>query len=461
MPGSQSCFAQQQRLAQGRKRPASAPPGSDPPRKLGAPGVNGNRPGSVPPQRARSQGRYASNVSPGRTPPQLPAVAEQQAAVGATAANPQRAPAEAASTSASGQTSTTTPAPPPAIRHQPGVAQSTWDYVSAEHIGAMKIAKEIISDVRKELSFGSANQAWNFAGSDVRRDEATQRVLFLYQYASLYLRDELQRYIGQWQPARRAAWVDASLAAHAKQLEDKNEPAADSLKQEFRRALTAALDAAGNEAGGAHAPNEAVKSAMDDLRSEVMREKPRLRAVAAQAVKAGNCDQMADLTFMRAREKFKPDYLVQLIGVPGHTFCRVGKRHWQDQDFIVIDPWPLTPYPILAGHHLGYRHMMTLWRSKPGLGVPISDEKQARYGAFRDSIRRAFTDYATNTWARLNPSEWYWRDDYFHNCLYPTPADQSRVVTYYEHPAYTQEEQRAQAVHETLEAVLQAVDGSD
>lgn len=460
-PAPQPCFTRPEVRALGRKRRASAPlPGEH--QGPGAPGVNGNRPGSVPPLQAARQGQYVHvrNTPPDRTLSALPTVTEQQATNGAAAADGQQAPAtEAASTSASGQPSTaTTIPPPPAIRHQDVPPINTWDNVSAEHDRAIKTAAEIITYVQTRLRFGSANQAWNFARSEGLRDEVTKRVLFLYQRASFYLQDELRRYIARWEPAQRAAWIDARLATYAKQLEDRKEPLADSLKREFQRALTAALGPAANEASAAQASNEAVKSAMDDLRSEVMNSKPRLRALASLTIEAGNCDQMAAITFMLARERFPRDYLVQLIGVPGHVFCRVGKRHWRDDQFIVIDPWPRKAYPILAGHHLGYRHFMTLRRSKPALGAPISNDKQARYARFRESMRLAFADYETTMWAHQKPSDWYWTDDYLHHCLYPTPADQSTIVTYYVDPAATEEESRAQAVYETMQSMLQAVD---
>ncbi|TAM50344.1 MAG: hypothetical protein EPN57_21280 [Paraburkholderia sp.] len=392
----------------------------------------------------------------------MSSVAEQQATDVAAAANAQQAPAaEAASTSALGQTSTATATPtsPPAIRHQDVQPIYTYAPVSAEHDRAMGIANEIISDVKRALRFGSANQAWNVSYSQHQRDEVTKRVQFLYQRASLYLEEELRRYIARWEPAQRTAWVDARLAAYAQQFDDKREPQADSLKQAFQRALMAALEPTGSEASAAEASNKDVKSAMDDLRSQVMNDKPRLRAQAALTVEAGNCDQMAALTFMFARERYPSDYVVQLIGVPGHTFCRVGKRHWQDQYYVVIDPWPRTAYAILAGHHLGYGNKMSLYRSKPALGAPLTSQKQARYARFRDSMRFAFSDYETKTWASLNPSDWYWTGDRFHNCLYPTPADQSTIVTYPVDQAVTQEEERAQAVYEALQAVPQAVDG--
>lgn len=437
-----------------RKRAASDALGQEPLQKR----LDQNRP--VSPPLATRQGRYVKNTPLDQTPSALPPVAEQQPTDGTAAANGQQAPAtEAPSTSASEtSTATTTPAPPPAIRHQDVPPLQTWDNVSAEHGKALITAKQIIADVRTQLRFRSANQEWNFARSEGQRDEVTKRVQFLYQCASFYVQDELRRYIARHEPAQRAAWVDSRLATYATQLEEKKEPQADSLKQEFRRALTAALGPAVSEASAAEASNVAVKSAMDDLRSQVMNRKPRLRALAAQAIEAGNCDQMAALTFMLARERFERDYLVQLVSVPGHIFCRVGKRHWRDEQFIVIDPWPREAYPILAGHHLGYRHVMTLQRSKPGLHACVSNDKQERYARFRESMRWAFAHYEANTWVHQKPSDWYWTGNSLHNCLYPTPADQSTIVTYYVNPATTEEEERAQAVYETMQSLLQAVD---
>lgn len=164
------------------------------------------------------------------------------------------------------------------------------------------------------------------------------------------------------------------------------------------------------------------QKALEKLREEVLVGKPRLLAYAALGAEVGNCGEFACVSYMLARQRFGPEYMVHFAttAIPEHQFCVVGMKDWPLSDWWVIDAWPRDAYPVLAKHYFAHENIR-LGDGKPGKGVPHSPEKEQRYVRFRDDVARRFEEYrqsrATNS---ANTKSLAQALPNMYNCLYPT-----------------------------------------
>jgi hypothetical protein len=244
--------------------------------------------------------------------------------------------------------------------------------IENDYTQAFITANRIIADTRTFLKYGSSNQRWNDATPD-RMKEATKRVRFIEECSAFYLPEAELNDFG---------WSPRNTSRDAKQL-------------------AAAIRGVDSDDANARAQTA-------ELARQVLLRKPGLRARLAIAVQAGNNDQMADIAYWLARDRFSPDYTVQLAQMPGHKFCIVGKQEWPPDDWWVIDPWPRDTYPVQMKHHLGSGDT-TVILSKPGKGgQPSTDEARrkaeakdrqepARYERIRAAMARGLEAFQPST----------------------------------------------------------------
>lgn len=280
------------------------------------------------------------------------------------------------------------------------------DGIRSDYARAFVVATDIIAYVRNQLHHGSANQRWNQQGSGQPHNdelanrsaepinEALMRTQFIDHHSGRCLpENELSRF----------AW------SQIHSTEDRRELA--------RRIAQAFMWSNSPEPGDAQHANAQAASTRPDfaaLGQEMLRYKPRLIAHTAYAVAAGNDDHMAAFAYTDARHRLNSSYVVQLMQMPDHTFCRIGMPAWPEAHWWVIDPWPRDAYPVRFEHHLGYGKSQVL-ASKPGKGAPCSDEKLQRYRALRRSMAHRLQEFREWTWPGINA-----RTRVMHNCLYPT-----------------------------------------
>jgi hypothetical protein len=219
--------------------------------------------------------------------------------------------------------------------------------IDNDYTQAFIIANRIIADTQRFLNYGSSNQRWNDATPD-RMKEATKRVRFLEECSASYLPEAELNDFG---------WSPRNTSGEAKQL-------------------AAAIRGVDSEDASARAQTA-------ELARQVLLRKPGLRARLAIAVQAGNDDQMAEVAYWLARDRFSPDYTVELAQMPGHKFCLVGKEEWPRDDWWVIDPWPRDTYPVQLQHHLGSGDT-TVILSKPGKGGQPSTDQARRKAEAKD-----------------------------------------------------------------------------
>jgi hypothetical protein len=154
-----------------------------------------------------------------------------------------------------------------------------------------------------------------------------------------------------------------------------------------------------------------------DFRPEDYISRPRRHALVAAVTKSGNCDQMAAFAYTLARKKLSPQYSAQIVQMPGHTFCRIGKVDWQDDQYIVIDSWPKHAYAVLGNDHFSHGQMLTTIRSKLCKGGPLGEKKADQYASFVDRAKKALNSLLWISHPGLG--ETYQGQRY--TPLYPTP----------------------------------------
>lgn len=145
--------------------------------------------------------------------------------------------------------------------------------------------------------------------------------------------------------------------------------------------------------------------------------KPRRQALIAAAAQAGNCDQMATVAYTRARIKLGPEYLAQIVTIPGHTFCRIGKGHWPDEKCVVVDPWPKYAYAVIGKDHFSHGQPIARWSTNPGKGSAPAAGKSDRYAALVRHAKESWRSFRASTIPNPEPGADYTR----FNVLYPTP----------------------------------------
>ena len=329
-----------------------------------------------------------------------------------------------ASTSNASSESKTEPPPPP-IWHAEGPPPPAAEYwIYPEYAEALDTGNKIIREVRRRLPFGSSNQRWNFgcdADTPAPGLSAFPASCFLVDHGHLHLpEDELRRYVNECSEDERRDRIQRAVDKYFKNAAEQDET--DAAKSELKRGIESAL----GDPNSTALEMPQVRSALDVLKHQAWYIKPRLRAHAALAVQAGLCDQMMAVSYMLARERFGPEYLVQLGGISGHAFCRVGKPHWPEQYWVAIDPWPSKAYALLIEHHLSFGKKYTVYFNKPGKGHPASPEQEARYARLRGAIEVAYSEFK-KSWHYGKP-DLSWSG--MHNCLYPTPPGTSYMWRY-------------------------------
>jgi len=373
-------------------------------------------------QRKRRASQSLAPSSPKRVAP---------ATVNIAPAPTEQPPAAASTSNASNASTESKPEPPPPpIWHaegQPPPAAEYWIYPEYEE--ALDIGNKIIREVKRRLPFGSSNQRWNF-GCDVDTPapglSSLPRMVFHVDYAHLHLpEDELRRYVNECSEDKRRDRIQRAVDKYFKDASEQDKT--DAAKSELTRGIESAL----GDPNSTALEMPQVKSALDVLKHQAWYVKPRLRAHAALALQAGLCDQMMALSYMLARERFGPEYLVQLGGIPGHAFCRVGKPHWPEQYWVAIDPWPSKAYALLVEHHLSFGKKYTIYFNKSGKGHPPSSEQEARYARLRGAIGVAYSEFMKRWHYRKPDLSW----SGMHNCLYPTPPGSSSMWRYPVYPS--------------------------
>lgn len=286
------------------------------------------------------------------------------------------------------------------------LAEDYPEGLRSEQSRAFVVAADIIAYVRQQLHHGSANQRWNQRGSGQPQndelangstapiDEALMRTHFIDHYVGGCLPDsEFVRFAFSETHATEDRRDLARRIAHALLGEDSHQPG----------------DAQRTSAQAANArPDFAA------LGQELLHYKPRLRAHAAFAVAAGNDDHMAAVAYTEARRRLDSRYVVQLMQMPGHTYCRIGMPAWPQAHWWVIDPWPRDANPVRFEHHLGCDNSQVVL-SKPAKGMPCTAEKGERYREWCELVAHRLTEFQAFMWPGIDiPMQ------ATHHCLYPT-----------------------------------------
>lgn len=279
------------------------------------------------------------------------------------------------------------------------------DGMRSDYARAYVIAADIIDYVRDQLHHGSANQEWNREDAETLQtgdvdpsptpiNQALMRTQFIDHYSGRYLPEsELRRFAFS---ERHRSKGQRDLAEQIRQAYIRPET------PEHGDAPLASTQRAGAE------PDVAA------LAQQMLYYKPRLLAQTAHAAHAGNDNHMAALAYTDARYRFDSSYVIQLMQMPGHTFCRIGMPAWPEERWWVIDPWPRDACPVRFEHHLGYGRARVLV-SKPGKGEPDSEEKEQRYVRLSSLTAKGLEDFSEKTWPKLKQPTLT-----MHNCLYPT-----------------------------------------
>lgn len=166
---------------------------------------------------------------------------------------------------------------------------------------------------------------------------------------------------------------------------------------------------------------ECLQKFLDVARKKWLNKKITLAVLAAQVVEAGNCGEMTALAYRLARQRFSDEYLVEIVRMSvDHMYCRVGKKAWPYEEWVVIDPWPKHAYAVLGKHHFSHgRETEDVSRQKKGKRGAPPNAKQDKYPAFAQEVQQALQAFM-QTWSSTQQSQPE-REHLLNNCLYPTP----------------------------------------
>lgn len=289
------------------------------------------------------------------------------------------------------------------------------DGVQSDYARAYVIAADIVDYVREQLSYGSANQKWNDKNAETSQNERQANPSSAPIHEALMRTQFIDHYSGRYLPESKMRRFALSQTHRSEEQRD--------LARRIRHAFMWSETPEPDDAPQAGAQRADTHSDFVALAQEVLQYKPRLLAQTAYVVRAGNDNHMAALAYTGARYRFDSSYVVQLMQMPGHTFCRIGMPAWPEERWWVIDPWPRDAYPVRFEHHLGYG-CSELLVSKPGKGAPDSDEKEQRYAALNSLMAEGLRDFREKTWPDVKKPTLT-----MHNCLYPTKDSISWLYT--------------------------------